>query len=163
MKHLFLLLFLGVTLAFSSCKNDPCENVLCESHAICQEGTCECEVGYKRNLDGRCVLSIDTDRDKFAKVWSVFESCSSGDYSFISTITKNPSEANQLIIYNFYDSYNSIYAVMTSANTFDIPLQVQGGNTISGNGIYAGGSLTIDYTIRGINNGNTNQCSATYN
>lgn len=163
MKQLISLLILGVALSFSSCDNDPCKDTICESYAICKEGTCECEVGYKRNLDGRCVLAIDTERDKFVKSWVVAESCSSGDYTFISTITKNPSEEEQLILYNFYDSYDGIYAVMTSANTFDIPLQVQGGVSISGRGIYAAGNLTVDYTIENINSGANDQCSSTYN
>lgn len=55
MKHLFLFLLLGVTLAFSSCKNDPCADKMCGSYAFCEDGTCKCDPGYQININGLCV------------------------------------------------------------------------------------------------------------
>lgn len=165
MNKTITILLSSLILIFSSCQNDPCADQICEVNSYCQDGTCECEAGYSRNADGRCVINISLDRDKFAKVWSVSENCSSGSYLFSSTIVKSPTEEDQLIIYNFYDVYDNVYAVMTSANTFDIPLQVHYSNrvAVSGSGTYAAGRLTVDYNIENLSNNSVEQCSATYN
>ncbi|CAA6810735.1 MAG: Unknown protein [uncultured Aureispira sp.] len=165
MKQSILFLILSLGLTFSSCDNASCGDILCGDNASCVQGTCTCLQGYEKNNNDLCVSTLIRARSNFTGTWAVSENCSSAIYSFISTIVKHPTEDDQLILSNFYDSYNSVYAVMTSETTFEIPLQLHNSNrvTITGEGMYENpGSVIINYNIELVDGTSSDYCTAFY-
>lgn len=165
MKKLILFFTLTLGLTFSSCDNSSCKDILCGDNASCVEGTCNCLQGYEKNSNDLCISTLIRARSSFTGTWNVYEDCYVNPYTFISTIVKHPTKDDQLVISDFYDTYNSVYAVMTSETTFDIPLQLHNSNrvTITGEGIYENsGSLIINYNIELVDGSGTDYCTASY-
>jgi hypothetical protein len=169
MKKFILFFALSLGLTLSSCDNNSCGDIICGDNASCIKGDCACLQGYEKNNNDLCVSTLIRARNSFTGTWVVSESCYSNSFTFIntftSTIVKHPTEDDQLILSNFYDSYNNVYAVMTSETTFEIPLQLHSNNniTIIGEGIYENsGTLRLNYNIEEVNGLGSNDCTASY-
>jgi hypothetical protein len=162
MKQLLLFLLLGTCLAFSSCKSDPCEEALCGDNSICIEGDCECAEGYSKNTDDRCVLAVEVARNDLAKLWTVTNNCFTG-LSYKGAIFIHPTEKDQIVFDDIYYLNTDTYAVMTTATTFEIPLQPSAGDFISGSGFYtAPGRVEVSYIITEDDGTWVDNCTAVY-
>lgn len=104
------------------------------------------------------------DRDKFVhgNGWSCAETSSmNGNSTFTVHINKSSSNADQVVIENFYGLGFPVKATATvNGNSLTIASQQLSGNTVQGSGNYqANGTVTMNYTV---NTGSgIDTCSAT--
>lgn len=153
MKQLFspaLMAFtfvLALSVSFTSCKKDPCKDVICQNGGACIEGACDCLLPYEGT---NCEVRMTA---KFAGLFTGPLTCFGQTQTETFTVTESQTHPDRLLV-----SYGgeSFYGVVTSSSTFDIPEQsfTQGGltGTLSGNGSLAGNvaNLTMLITIAGI-------------
>ncbi len=105
----------------------------------------------------------ETTRADYLGSWQCNESSSIfGNTSYSVTISEDPSNANGILISNFYQLGSSLEAKATiNGSQLSIPRQSISGNTIIGSGSYLAGSISMDYTV--FDGADTDNVSATYN
>lgn len=72
MENFKFLLF--ACLLLFSCKNDPCDDVVCANEATCLEGICDCTEGYEGTL---CDVEM---RSNFYGTWWGSHGCSEDEF-----------------------------------------------------------------------------------
>ncbi|MBN2613454.1 MAG: hypothetical protein JXB00_18005 [Bacteroidales bacterium] len=85
-------------------------------------------------------------RDQFLGVFTVVESCGSGNDTYEIIILESGTNANAIIINNLYDWEESASASI-SGNNVTIPSQLLDGITFSGSGSISGNTLTINLSV----------------
>ncbi|MBN2613457.1 MAG: hypothetical protein JXB00_18020 [Bacteroidales bacterium] len=85
-------------------------------------------------------------RDQFLGVFTVVESCGSGNDTYEIIIMESGTNANAIIINNLYDWEESASASI-SGNNVTIPSQLLDGITFSGSGSISGNTLTINLSV----------------
>jgi len=113
--------------------------------------------------EGDDIINPESDRDKFLGLWHVNESCTKDNYDV--EIVKDPSDKNQVLIYNFWHIGNQEkppFAVI-SGSTITIPKQFMCNydeNEVNGNGTLSKDKITWYYEVN--NDADLYTCSATY-
>src|SRR5438128_7153513 len=117
---------------FNACSSDPCKDVTCLNGGVCDNGSCNCAVGY----EGSDCSTIS--RDKFIKTWnSANNSCINASSGQL-TVTAG-SGVLEMSLSNFGHLICGagtviVTATITGANTFEIASQSVCGTTYSGSG-----------------------------
>lgn len=134
------IIFLG------SCKDEPCDNIICQNDGICKDGLCDCPSGFEGEF------CEELSRQKISGNFDVSSSCA-GDTSVtdIWAIGASASAVNEVLIGNFHKPALNVIATITELNVIEIKEQFIGGSTsytIYGSGsIEAEGQLSIQYTV----------------
>ena len=135
-----------MTITFTSCTTDPCKDVTCDNGGDCVEGDCVCADGYEGTT---CQTE---QRAKFLGSFSVNESCTSGNYTYTSSVNTSSVSVSNIVVTNFGD-YSVSVAATVDDNGSSITIANQtvtiGGASasIQGSGQINGNILTITYTI----------------
>jgi len=110
-----------------------------------------------------CKKDKEADREKFLAVYSMVESCPSGNSNYDMTIAASASGDNAVVITNFGDFFGVSITGTVSGNNLSIPQQnvtVQSlAVGVSGSGTLNGNSLAITYTYTVL--GQAETCSMT--
>lgn len=144
-KIAVIISLLGLTL-ISSCKDEPCDNVVCQNNGVCMEGVCDCPLGFEGEF------CEEFSRQKILGNFDVTSNCV-GDSAETNTwaIAASASAFNQVVIVNFHKPALDIVATITNPETLEIAEQFIGGvvsYTIAGSGTIDGdGQLSIQYTV----------------
>ena len=85
-------------------------------------------------------------RDQFLGLFTVVETCGSGNDTYDITIMESGTNANAIIINNLYDWEESASATV-NGNSVSIPSQLLDGITFSGSGTISGNTLTISLSL----------------
>jgi len=93
-----------------------------------------------------------SDRDKFLGVWLASANGTSGASNYNMTITAGASSSSQILMDNF-ENFGAGTKVIATVSGNDIaipgaPTNIIGQDTISGNGTFNSGTLSLHYTIR---------------
>lgn len=137
-------LFSAVT--YTSCKKDACENVLCLNLGACDQGKCDCPVGFEGT---RCEI---LSRDKFIKTYNGHDSCSGDNdtafnVSYPIYFRANTADPREMVMHNIFNNMeDSAYCTMQGVDTFTF----QGSNntlTYIGNGRMSNDSLWLVYHV----------------
>jgi len=147
------------------CGTNLCENTNCRNGGVqvitATDCTCDCAAATGYEGDD-CNTEM---RAKFMGTYSVSEGCTSGNYSFSSTITGSSSDVSNILIGNFYDSFSNPVIASVNGTDLTIALQDPDNNNIevSGSGsINADGTIvTITYSLAD-DMGNSDACTATF-
>lgn len=151
----------GIT-TFSSCgsdSKDKCADIVCQNGGTCNDGKCQCAVGYEGTL---CETEVAT---KFVGTYSVTETCgSSSSPAYVVTITK--VSKNTLLVSNLGNyactiGGDIVFNGTTSASTtFSINDTKCGTEMIATGSISADGkTITVPYTAK--YGTSTDNCTAT--
>lgn len=133
-------------LIVSSCKDEPCDDVVCQNNGICIEGVCDCPPGFEGEF------CEEFSRQKILGNFDVTSNCV-GDSAETNTwaIGASASAFNEVLINNFHKPALNIVATITNPETLEISEQFIGGAvsyTIAGSGTIDGdGQLSIQYTV----------------
>jgi hypothetical protein len=139
-------LFLLSMLFIASCKDEPCDTIVCQNNAPCIDGICDCPPGFEGEF------CEELSRQKILGNFNVTSNCT-GDTSVTDTwdIGASNSAFNEVLINNFHKPALNVVATITNPNTIVINEQFIGGSvsyTISGEGTIEGeGELSIQYTV----------------
>ncbi|MEO0312548.1 MAG: hypothetical protein RIQ89_2205 [Bacteroidota bacterium] len=89
------------------------------------------------------------DRDKFIGTWNVSSTgTQSGTLAWSLTISTSNSTAAGVLLKNFdKQGTNTTVRGETSGNNISY-YEIVSGDTISGTGVYSGGKITFDYTVK---------------
>lgn len=129
-----------VTISLSSCKTDPCEDIVCLNGGICDSGDCVCEPGFEGD-------NCETEqRLAFVADYNVQDSCNLGNFNYVIGINASSSISTELTITNFGDFGYEVTASVSSTG-LEIPSQIHLGDTIIGTGVMQESTVTIDYTL----------------
>ena len=82
-----------------SCNPDPCKDVNCGDNGICNDGTCDCTLGYEG-------VNCETEsRTKLTGKYSTTEQCSTDPAGVYYEITVNSGSGGvtELDLLNFYN------------------------------------------------------------
>lgn len=134
---------LFTTISFQSCK-DACDDVVCQNGGTCDEGICDCAVGF----EGTSCATLS--RDKFIGSYSVAENCGSYTDAYDSNIAISSLNDLSIGITNLFDWYeNPVIGTMTSATTFVINAQDPDNDLpISGSGeINSAGLVIVTFAV----------------
>lgn len=102
-------------------------------------------------------------RDKFIAYWLANEnSALAGPTAYTVNIIKSTTNANEILIYNFYGIPNSSVRASISNNQLVIPYQIFGGNNFTqGNGLLTtANTISLNYTTTV--GASRDSCSAIY-
>ncbi len=143
-----------LTLVFTSCSKDECEDVTCSNEGTCQSGVCICKPGYE---GGTCESK---SIDKFIKIWSA-EDNEVGDNNLLNypaMISQKLSDnIFQVEISNFSDYFVNKVGGAVEGNQIIIPAQEPDadGYEVSGTLSYNNGLLEADYSIKQLSSGSS--------
>lgn len=141
----FIWIFLG-TVFFAACKKEPCELIICDNGAGCEEGVCICQPGYEGQF------CSDEIRMKFVDNYQVSENCNAPITDFECTVSRSSQATVRIVFSNFANIeadgvIPDVYGVVNTEGGVDIPLQSVGGHTFEGAGaLNNNGSLGITYS-----------------
>ena len=148
MKEIRSILLIGVfALTLLSSCGDKCDDVTCQNDGICNDGTCECLVGFEGE---NCELFT---RDKILGNFDLSTTCDDGSTPTDGWgIGASASAFNEVLINNFHQPAFNIIATITNDDALVIEEQFissQGiGYTFTGTGTFEeNGNVTIDYTV----------------
>ena len=120
----FLLTAIGAIAIFStvtltSCKEDKCKATVCAYGGVCNsdDGSCTCQTGYEGD---RCET---VTRDKFKGAWRVIEDGTSSNPAQYATSIEDGNNINDVIIHNFYNTFNPIITAQVKGDTLYVPSQ----------------------------------------
>lgn len=133
MKNLKNILLCLVAIAAVACSN-PCKDVDCQNGGTCDEGDCECPIGYSGNS---CQIE---NRDGFVGIWIGNIACDGGDSELSQMIIGKSTAADNMILVDDNE------ATVTSPTTFVIDDTKVIGNvtiTTTGEGTLDGSSLNV--------------------
>jgi len=141
-----LLLFSLLLFLISAC-SDPCDDVICQNGAVCDEGTCLCEEGYEGTL---CESEL---RTKYLGTYSGFTTCvdptGEEEPQVIPTTLQIGAGPSILDLTVSEDGSDPTVITLVNGNTFNL-LVVDSffGDPISINqdGVFEGDKLTIQMT-----------------
>jgi EGF domain-containing protein len=145
-SNLFLILLVMQLLLVVSCKDEPCDAVVCQNNGICVDGECDCPPGFEGDL------CESFTRQKILGNFDVTSNCM-GDTAETETwaIGASSSAFNEVLIGNFHKPALYVIATITDSNIIEIKEQFIGGPvsyTISGSGTIEGeGQLSVQYTV----------------
>ncbi len=125
-----------------------CKNVDCNT-GICVEGRCVCDKGWQGQF---CEIR---QTSKFNGNYDVLESCNTGTFSYVITISESDSVIPELELSNFYNFSSQGITAKVFAEvdfdgiTFDISSQSVGGLAVSGSGSIndTTGTITLNYQV----------------
>jgi hypothetical protein len=106
-----------------------------------------------------CKEDEDPAREKYLGVYTVVETCGSGNDSYEIVITESGSNENAIVIANVYNFGVSASATV-DGNSLNIASQNFGVATLSGTGQLNGNILTLNFVVSVAGAGNDN-CTAT--
>lgn len=175
---LFAFAIIAGLMALTSCSrsSDACATQYCQNGGTCANGTCSCPGNFTGQHCDSCRGGYEgsdcntLSRAKFIyQNYTVSESVSgsaSGSRSYTASVLVSPSQYDQVYLSHLSNSFflNSVTATCRG-NNLTVPLQQPDAPTrqyISGSGSYAGGALSIQYTIVDSTNGNTYTCTGTW-
>ena len=96
-----------------------------------------------------CKKEKTPDRDKFLATYAVVEPCSSGNYTYSSSITTSSTSESEVLISNFGDFGESVRGTVSGSNlTIATQTLNSGGTAVTingGSGAINGNILTINY------------------
>ncbi|MFT6211471.1 MAG: hypothetical protein ACJATE_002107 [Bacteroidia bacterium] len=176
MKQFLSFVFL-CSLTLIACNTDQCVDVNCLNDGICNDGNCECPVGFTGDncelaidpcqtvscnlngvcVDGQCVCDegyegencLTLSTRKFTGSYNVEETCGNFYKVYVLHImNQETSSITEVKLVNLYDA--GYYVVgYVSGNSLTIPSQYLGdpSTSISGAGTMVGINLTIDFTV----------------
>ncbi|MCS6991649.1 MAG: calcium-binding EGF-like domain-containing protein [Chitinophagales bacterium] len=149
---------LSTILLFNACEQDPCKDVVCLNGGTCEDGDCNCPIGYEGDDCG-----VRT-ADKYVGTWSAAEVCDSGIYNYVATISASSTEVTSILISNFggFGSSVVVKGTIVDPNSFTIPSQAFGNVAFSGNGTLSADGLTINITYIASDGTTSDNCQATY-
>lgn len=148
---LFLLAF-----AVIGCKN-PCKDIDCGAQGVCNEGVCDCNVGYETDGEGRC--NTET-RAKFLGTYSCNETCGTIQDAYFCTIATASGSVNQITISNIYGFANNVVTASVSADTVTIASQTTPDNfRIEGSGVLSNTTILLGYRITRLSDNATDTCT----
>ncbi len=164
-----------ITIVFTSCNNNgdvvygpttfykPCEKVFCINGGTCQDGLCQCPVGFEGST---CETRTST---RFVGDYKSYDQCYTGqpDY-YTATITDNATEASQVTLSNLGSFCTNSFPLNAyldvTGSGFTIPMQVScDGLYISGNGNINNEILNVFLTARDSVNHTSTNCSVVMN
>lgn len=92
------------------------------------------------------------------------DACSNtANSTYIITIKENPSNADQILLYNFYNCGNTKYITADiNGNSITIFTQAYTSTTVSGSGMLSGGNIDLSYEVDD-GSGILDSCSASLN
>ena len=129
-----------VAIGLSSCETDACADVECGTNGTCVDGDCVCDAGYEG-------VDCDTEeRAEFIATYNVSEACTSGNYTYSSSVQTSTTAVTSVLITNFGD-YGVNVTGTISGNNVTIANQTVDGLTFSGSGQISGTILTITYNV----------------
>ena len=149
------LLMLLTIMFLGSCKDEPCDNILCQNDGICIDGLCDCPSGFEGEF------CEEFSRQKILGDFDVTSNCM-GDTSVTETwgIAASSAAFNEVLIGNFHKPALYVVATITDPNIIEIEEQLLNGSEISGSGTIEGeGQLSIQYTVIRVNPVDTTNCS----
>lgn len=147
-----LLLVSMMSLALSSCKEDPCKEVEC-LNGLCSAGTCACDPGYEGSDCGTLA------RDKFLHTnWYNSRTCPGVSDLMISKVIAGDGAVDEIWVINL-DTEPDTIAATVRGDTVLIPLQVHGVEYLEGKGIFSEGDIVIEYD-RVLTGGQRTNCIA---
>ncbi|MCR9290461.1 MAG: calcium-binding EGF-like domain-containing protein [Bacteroidetes bacterium] len=135
-------LFLLSMLFIASCKDEPCDIIVCQNNATCIGGICDCPPGFEGEF------CEEFSRQKILGNFDVTSNCME-DTSVTETwgISASTSAFNEVLIGNFHRPALNIFATIVDLNTIEIEEQIIGSFIIYGSGTIEGeGNLSIQYT-----------------
>jgi hypothetical protein len=144
MKNIILTSIAVITLftisVMTGCKNDPCKETSCAYSGVCNDGTCQCQVGYE-GLHCETVM-----RDKFIGLWDINEDGTLSSQAEYSTEIVVGDFINTVKIKNFHNTeffrLNTVTAIVKN-DTITIPNQTfSDGSKVEGWG-YVKGTNTL--------------------
>lgn len=145
-----VIVILIFALFVGSCKKDPCKDVTCV-HGTCNDGSCVCETGYEGS-------NCETEqRLAFVGDYSVTETCGPNTYNFTVNVTADSENVSELTISNFGD-FNFDVTATVIGSTITIAYQSDDGITVTGNGEFNEGGISLSYTMEATS-GQTISCS----
>lgn len=157
---------IAVAALFSSCA-DPCKDVTCLNGGECVEGDCACATGYEGTDCGTRATH------KFAGSFTANETCTSGSYTYSTTVTESSTDITKITFSNLYDFTTlgvttAIYGTVSNSTTLTIPSQVVTSSTdsytVSGSGsISSTGVITISLNVNDTTTGTSDTCTDTLN
>lgn len=148
-------LFLLSVLFIASCKDEPCDAVICQNNAPCIDGVCDCPPGFEGEF------CEEFSRQNILGNFDVTSNCI-GDTSVTETwgIAASSAAFNEVLIGNFHKPALNVVATISDPNTIEIEEQLIGGSAISGSGTIEGeGQLSVQYTVIRVNPVDTTNCS----
>jgi len=95
-------------------------------------------------------------RDKFLGIYTVVESCGSGNDSYEITIIESGSAENAVVVFNLYD-WDENATASIDGNKINIPSQVLDGMNFIGSGTLSENTLSISLTVSA--NGQSDNCN----
>lgn len=146
LKKVLLLMILSIIL-ISSCKDEPCDEIICQNDGICMDGLCDCPVGYEGEF------CEEFSRQKVLGNFDILSNCV-GDSAETNNwgIAASAAAVNEVLINNFHKPALNVIATITESNIIEIKEQFIGGGvtsyTISGSGtIEDEDKLSLQYTV----------------
>ena len=154
-----LSLMLLAIIFLSSCKNEPCDDIICQNNGICIDGLCDCPDGFEGEL------CEEFSRQKILGNFDVSSDCV-GDSSETNvwSIAASASTANEVLISSIHKPTLNVSATITDANAIEIEEQfVSDGifnyNVYGSGTIESEGQFSMEYTVINIGLSDTTTCS----
>lgn len=146
---------------FTTCKKDPCKDVICLNAGTCVLGICDCLTGYEGDDCGT------ESRSKILGTYEVTDDCSlSGTTIFNVIVTKSGTSVTDILISNFYNQFQQSVVATVDGNVITIADQDPDGNsfTVGGSGTYdsSTSSITFSYSIEDEINQNNDVCTSVW-
>lgn len=133
---------LVLTVAFSGCKKDLCETTSCLNGATCNEGTCECAVGYEGE---NCGTEM---RQKFLGLYTGTMTVAGQTGNYQVEINASSQGADKVNIVLVLDNH-TYKGEVVNGNSVNIPQQLvytqQGTYTVEGSGNLNGSQLILNW------------------
>ncbi|MCW3124093.1 MAG: hypothetical protein JWQ38_3585 [Flavipsychrobacter sp.] len=117
-----------VAVVYTSCNRDKCKTIVCANGGVCNSGACICPSGYEGS---NCETA---SRDKFEGHWTVFEKGSNTEAAQYPVTIKKGKNVTDVLIYNFYNYFNTPIKGYVSNDTVFIPNQQYEGKVLFGQG-----------------------------
>ncbi len=141
----FLTLAIFTAIAYTSCKKDKCENVICLNLGACDEGSCVCPIGYEGD---RCEI---LSRDKFIFTYNGHDTCNIDTTKtfesypiYFRAVLNNP---RQMMMKNFLnDMDDSAICTVMGIDTF-VFNGANNSTTYVGTGKWSNDSLWLVYRV----------------